>query len=41
MRKKERLRVLQNRALRNIFGPKRDEVTEERRRMHNDQLHDQ
>jgi hypothetical protein len=39
MRKKERLRVFQNRALRNIFGPKRDEVTGERR-LHNDELHD-
>jgi hypothetical protein len=40
MRKKERLRVFQNRALSNIFGPKRDEVTGERRRLHNDELHD-
>jgi len=40
MRKKEKLRVFQNRALRNIFGPKRDEVNEGRRRLHKDELHD-
>jgi hypothetical protein len=40
MRKKERQTVFQNRALRNIFGPKRDEVTGKRRRQHNDELHD-
>jgi hypothetical protein len=28
MRNERRLRVLENRALRRIFGPKRDEVTE-------------
>jgi hypothetical protein len=30
-----RLRVFENRVLRRIFGPKRDEVTEEWRRLHN------
>jgi hypothetical protein len=40
MRNKEKLRVFQNRALRNLFGPKRDEVTGERKRLHNDELHD-
>jgi len=39
-RKKEKLRVFQKRALRNIYGPKRDEVTGERRRLHNYELHD-
>jgi hypothetical protein len=40
MKKKVSLRVFQNRELRNIFGPKRDEVTGEKRRLHNDELHD-
>jgi hypothetical protein len=34
-----RLRVLGNRVLRKIFGLKRDEVTEERRRSHNEELY--
>jgi hypothetical protein len=33
------LRVL-NRVLRRIFGPKRDEVTGEWRKLHNEELHD-
>jgi hypothetical protein len=33
-----RLRVLENRALRRIFRPKRDEVTGEWRRLHNEEL---
>ena len=33
------LRVLQNRVLRKIFGPKRVEVTGEWRRLHNAELH--
>jgi hypothetical protein len=37
-REKRRLRVFENRALRRIFGPKRDEVTRERRKLHNEQL---
>jgi hypothetical protein len=28
-------------VLRKIFGPKRDEVTEEWRRLHNEELYDQ
>jgi hypothetical protein len=32
--------VFVNRVLRSIFGPKRDEVTEDRRKLHNEQLHD-
>ena len=35
-----RLRVFENRVLRRIFGPKRDEVTEERRKLHNEKLSD-
>jgi hypothetical protein len=35
-----RLRVFENRVLRRIFGPKRDEVTGEWRKMHNEELHD-
>jgi hypothetical protein len=30
--------VFENRALRRIFGPKRDEVTEEWRKLHNEEL---
>jgi hypothetical protein len=33
-----RLRVVENRLLRKIFGPKRDEVTEEWRKLHNEEL---
>jgi PAS domain-containing protein len=35
----DRLRVFENRALRRIFGPKRDEVTGEWRKFHNEELH--
>jgi hypothetical protein len=34
------LRVFENRVLRKIFGPKRDEVTGELRKLHNNDLHD-
>jgi len=34
------LRVFENRVLRRIFGPKRDEVTREWRRLHNEELND-
>jgi hypothetical protein len=33
-----RLRVFENRVLRRIFGPKRDEVTGGWRKLHNDQV---
>ena len=33
-----RLRVFENRVLRIIFGPKRDEVTGERRKLHNEEM---
>jgi hypothetical protein len=32
--------VFENRVLRRIFGPKRDEVTGEGRKLHNKELHD-
>jgi hypothetical protein len=35
-----RLRVFENRVLRRIFGPKRDEVAGEWRKLHNEELHD-
>jgi hypothetical protein len=35
-----RLRVFENRMLRRIFGPKRDEVTGEWRKLHNEGLND-
>ena len=39
MRKEHRLRVFRNRVLRKIFGPKRDEVTGERRKLLNEELY--
>jgi hypothetical protein len=33
-----RLRVFENRVLRRIFGPKREEVTESWRKLHNEEL---
>jgi hypothetical protein len=39
LREECRLRVFENRVLRRIFGPKRDEVTGERRRLHNKELY--
>jgi hypothetical protein len=38
-RKEHRPRVFENRVLRRIFGPKRDEVTGEWRKLHNEELH--
>jgi hypothetical protein len=35
-----RLRVSENRVLRRVFGPKRDEVTGEWRKLHNEELND-
>jgi hypothetical protein len=39
LREDHRLRVFENRVLITIFGPKRDEVTGEWRKMHNEELH--
>ena len=41
LREERRLRVFENRALRRIFGPKRDEVTGEWRKLHTEKLNDQ
>ena len=38
MREERRLRVFENRVLRRIFGPKRDGVTGEWRKLHNEEL---
>jgi hypothetical protein len=38
LREEHRLRVYENRVLRGIFGPKRDEVTGECRKLHNEEL---
>jgi hypothetical protein len=39
LREGHRLRVFENRVMRGIFGPKRDEVTGDRRKLHNEELH--
>jgi hypothetical protein len=38
IRDEHRLRKFENRVLRRIFGPKRDEVTGEWRKLHNEEL---
>jgi hypothetical protein len=40
LREKRRLRVFENRVLRRIFGPRKDEVTEEGKKLHNEELND-
>ena len=40
MREEHRLRVSENRVLRRIFGPRRDEVTREWRKLHTEELND-
>jgi hypothetical protein len=40
LREERRLRVFENRVLRRIFEPKKEEVTEEWRKLHNEELHD-
>jgi hypothetical protein len=40
LREVHRLKVFENRVLRRIFGPKRDEVTGEWRKIHTEELHD-
>jgi hypothetical protein len=39
LREEQRLRVFENRVLRRIFGPKRDEVTGEWRKLHNEEVY--
>jgi hypothetical protein len=40
LREERRLRVFENRVLSGVFGSKRDEVTGEWRKLHNEELHD-
>ena len=40
MRDERRLRVSENRVLRRVFGLKRDDVTREWRKLHNEELND-
>jgi len=40
LREEHRLRVLENRVLRRIFGPKNDELTGEWRKLHNEEHND-
>jgi hypothetical protein len=40
LREERRLRVFENRVLRRVFAPKRDEVTGERRKLHNKEQND-
>ena len=38
LREERRMRVFENRVLRKIFGPKKDEVTGEWRKLHNERF---
>jgi len=40
LREKRRLSVFENRLLRKVYGPKREDVTRERRRLHSEELYD-
>jgi hypothetical protein len=40
LREERKLRVFENRVLRRIFGPKMYEVTEEWRKLHNEDIND-
>jgi len=40
LREKRRLRVFENSVLKRIFGPRRDEVTRELRKLHKEELND-
>ena len=40
LREERRLRVFENRVLRRLFGPTRDEVTGELRKLHSEELND-
>ena len=40
LREERRLRVFENRVLRRIFGDKRNELTGEWRKLHNEELND-
>jgi hypothetical protein len=39
LKEEHRLRVFENRVLKRKFGPKRDEVTGDWRKLHNEELH--
>jgi hypothetical protein len=39
LREEHRLRVFENTILRRIFGPEKDEVTREWRKLHSEELH--
>jgi hypothetical protein len=40
LREEHKLRVFENRVLRRMFGPKKDEVMGGWRKLHNEELHD-
>ena len=40
MQEERQLRVFENMVLRRVFGPRRNEVTGEWRRLHNEELND-
>ena len=40
LREERRLRVFENRVLRKVFGPKKNEVTGEWRKLHNEEFSD-
>jgi hypothetical protein len=40
LREERRLKVFENKVLRKVFGPKKDEVTGEWRKLHNEELSD-
>jgi hypothetical protein len=40
LREERRLKVFENRVLRRVFGPKRNEVTGEWRKLHNKEIND-
>jgi hypothetical protein len=40
LKEERRLKVFENRVLRRVFGPKRDEITGEWRKLHNEELND-
>jgi len=40
LREERKLRVFENMVLRRVFGPRRDKVTGEWRRLHNEELND-
>ena len=40
LREEHRFRVSENKVLKKIFGPKRNEVTEDWKKLHNEELND-